>query len=62
LKLVHKGTPVMLRGVSHARDLAPGTWFQDQGAVLLCFDLPKGQVTLSLPIKGHEKASRGFCC
>jgi hypothetical protein len=55
LKLVCNGAPLMLREVPHARDLAPGTWFQEEGGVLACFDLPKGQVSLSLPLEGEEK-------
>jgi hypothetical protein len=50
VRIIHKGTPVMLAEVRQARALVPGTWFQDKGAVLLCFDLAKGLSTLSLPL------------
>jgi hypothetical protein len=57
LKLVHNGAPVPLREVAQERDLAPGTWFQNQGHVLLCFDLPKGQVTACLPVREGGEAA-----
>jgi hypothetical protein len=58
LKFVHEGEPVVFGEVRHTRALVSGSWFQDMGAVLLCFDLPRGISTLSLPIV-EKKASRG---
>jgi hypothetical protein len=55
LKLAGNGAPLMLREIPHVRDLAPGTWFREKGGVLACFDLPKGQVSLSQPLEGEQK-------
>jgi len=46
-KLSHGAGPIEIRQVSNNRDLEPGTWFRDQDRVVVCFDLPKGQVTLT---------------
>ncbi len=47
-KLSHGGVPIPLEEVSRLGDLKPGTWLREQDGVTLCFDLPKGQVTLTL--------------
>jgi hypothetical protein len=33
--------------VSQKRDLKPGTWWRDGERLIVCFDLPKGQVTVT---------------
>jgi hypothetical protein len=32
----------ILKEVKHARDLAPGKWKREEGALVICFDLEKG--------------------
>jgi len=40
-------TPIVLSEVRELRDLKPGTWVRQSGAAIVCFDLPKGKVTLT---------------
>ena len=42
------GSPVALEKVAQKLWLKSGTWCEDDGNVMLCFDLPKGQSTVAL--------------
>jgi hypothetical protein len=41
-------TPAGLTAVKSSRDVRPGTWRQDGGKVVVCFDLAKGKTRLAL--------------
>jgi hypothetical protein len=47
-KLVTANSVTSLGEVTGALKLQPGTWTRDTGAMLVCFDLPKGQCHLEL--------------
>ena len=47
-KILHNEQPLPIEEVTARRDLAPGKWLREEGAVIVCFDLPKGQVSLSV--------------
>jgi hypothetical protein len=42
------GSVISLEKVGQKLWLKNGTWCEDDGGVLLCFDLPKGQTTVAL--------------
>jgi hypothetical protein len=46
-RLSHQGAPIGLSEVGDLGDLKPGTWLSQAENVLVCFDLPKGETTLS---------------
>jgi hypothetical protein len=46
--LAHAGKPIPLTEVKDARNLAAGTWRREADRVLVCFDLPRGSVSLDL--------------
>jgi hypothetical protein len=46
-KLTNKGMPIALEEVSGRPDLKTGTWLRDNEQLIVCFDLPKGQVVLT---------------
>jgi hypothetical protein len=46
-QLTHQGAPIALSEATELRDLKPGTWLRQAEGILICFDLPKGQTTLS---------------
>jgi hypothetical protein len=50
----HAGKPVPLEQANSARELKPGTWLPQQGATLLCFDLPKGQTIVRATAYGDS--------
>jgi hypothetical protein len=41
-------TPIPMRKVAGRSDLAPGTWLSENDSVIVCFDLPKGEVTITV--------------
>jgi hypothetical protein len=43
-----EGTVVKLEPVQNASGLKSGTWHQDAGNTMICFDLPKGQSTVQI--------------
>ncbi len=47
-RLSHAGKPIRLREVGSARELQSGTWRRQKDKVIVCFDLPKGDVLLTL--------------
>jgi hypothetical protein len=47
-QLVSGGKPVSLEEVKQPRDLKSGVWLRDQDKVTVCFDLPKGQIVLTV--------------
>ena len=46
--LEHNGKPIPLSEVNQRRDLKPGTWIREQDDVVICFDLPRGVVSLTV--------------
>jgi hypothetical protein len=40
--------PIPIREVARRRDLASGTWLSDRDRVIVCFDLPKGEVVVTV--------------
>jgi hypothetical protein len=46
--LSHAGQPVPLTEAPQLRELAPGKFLRDAEGTLICFDLPKGEVVLTL--------------
>jgi hypothetical protein len=45
-KVMHEGKPLAMAEAASAKELKAGTWLkQADGAVQVCFDLPKGKVT-----------------
>ena len=40
--------PLRLDEARSAKDLAPGRWLRDEKGVIVCFDLPKGEVEVAL--------------
>jgi hypothetical protein len=47
-RLVHAGKPIAIREVPRLPDLGAGTWVREPEGLMICFDLPKGDVVLSL--------------
>jgi len=47
-KLVHQGQPIAAEEVKKLKDLKSGNWLRQKDGVVVCFDLPKGQTTLSV--------------
>ncbi|MCY2992858.1 MAG: hypothetical protein NTY19_34000 [Planctomycetota bacterium] len=47
-QLTHGDQPLPLREVREARDLQSGTWLREPNGVVVCFDLPKGAVSLGV--------------
>ena len=46
-QLTHRGQPIPLRAVKDARELVSGTWWKQPDGIVICFDLPKGTVSLT---------------
>jgi hypothetical protein len=46
--LEHTGKPIPLSEVNQRGDLKPGTWIREQDDVVICFDLPRGVVSLTV--------------
>jgi hypothetical protein len=47
-QLCHNNVPLPLTEVRTRAALKPGTWLQEAGGVIVCFDLPRGAITLGL--------------
>lgn len=47
-RLTHRGAPIPMREVNQLRNLQPGSWLRHEKAVILCFDLPKGRVVVTV--------------
>lgn len=47
-KLAIPNNPVELKQVSAPHQVKPGTWIQEPGGAVLCFDLPKGRSVVTL--------------
>jgi hypothetical protein len=47
-RLAANRKPLPLTEVTTPRDLKPDTWLRDKQAVVVCFDLPKGQTEITL--------------
>ena len=47
-RVASKQRPIPLREVGAPKDLDSGTWLRDKDAVIVCFELPKGEVVVSV--------------
>ena len=47
-QLAQGNAPIPLEQVAALRELEPGRWLREEGRVTVCFDLPKGEVALSV--------------
>jgi hypothetical protein len=47
-RAVHQGKPIPLEAVENVRDLQSGKWRREQKGVIVCFDLPKGQISIDV--------------
>jgi hypothetical protein len=45
-QLAHRTTRIPLAEVARPQDLQPGKWLRERGHVTICFDLPRGEITL----------------
>lgn len=46
--LTHDGAPIRIHKVNSLPELVPGTWLRESGSTIVCFDLPKGRVLLTI--------------
>jgi len=47
--VVRGESPLAMSEVADRRRLEPGTWWRDKQSAIVCFDLPKGQVSVNNP-------------